>query len=379
MRGGQQQEPNKSLDFFLIIALCAVAIGGLWYFHHAAIVSGLFQFRILQGESVLWLVDALQDLIQYLGFGTPNLDNFELAMDYMANADTAQVDLKQLNIISGFYGSVFVYISVFIGIMTGTYMVMFHALSRYKATYTMSLFCHAEASNWASICPILDKNLVKASLVDGPWAMSLRPLDFARVHQLVYEGATSDGKPVARLKRGEAHQIFSLQMGPLWTNLEGLPPYVLALFACFAAKGNGDNKGMRRMLNQIARSTETGHLDFGGTRELLVKHVQDPRIGRVVGPHAYLYTVMASMLIHARTDGVLATAEFIWLKPLDRRLWYVLNSVGRQTPFCEVAGPIAHLKIEDRLRRAIKVPMVGEAVNALEAALGEIIYRSEES
>lgn len=376
MRGGQQQDSNKSLDFFLIVALIAVTIGGLWYFHHAAIVYGLFRFRLLQGESVLFLVDALQDVIHSLGFGTPNLDNFELAMEYMSHADTDQINLNQLNSISIFYGGIFVFISAFLGILSGVYMMMFNALTRYRSTYTMSLFCHAESSNWASISPILDKNLVKASLVDGPWAMSLRPLDFAKMHGLVYEGSTSDGKAVARLKRGEAYQIFCLQMGPLWVNLEGLPPYVLALFACFAAKGNGDNKGMRRLLNQIARSTETGHLDFGGTRELLVKHVQDPRIGRAVSPHAYLYTVMASLLLHARGDGVLATAEFIWLKPLDRRLWYVLNSVGRQTPFCEVAGPIAHLKIEDRLRRAIKVPMVGEAVNALEAALGDIIYQA---
>lgn len=379
MRGGQQQESNKSLDFFLIVALIAVSIAGLWYFHHGVIVDVLFRFRLLQGQGVLWLVDILQDALNYLGVSTPNLDGFELAMDYMSSADVEQVSLDQLNSISTYYGSIFVYISVMLGVASGTYMVMFHALSKYRSIYTMSLFCHEEAVNWAAICPILDKNLVKASIIDGPWSMALRPLDFAKLHDIVYEGTTSDGKSVARLKRGRAYEIFCLQMGPLWANLEGLPPYVLALFAAFSAKGCGNSDGSRRLLDQISRSATTGHLNFGGTRELLVKHVQDPRIGRAVGPHAYLYTVLASLLEFARGDGVLASAEFIWLKPLDRRLWLMLNSVGRQTPFCEIAGPVAHLKIENRLRRAIKVPMVAEAVNALDAALSDIIFQADKN
>lgn len=84
------------------------------------------------------------------------------------------------------------------------------------------------------------------------------------------------------------------------------------------------------------------------------------------------------MLEAARTDGVLATAEFIWLKAVDRRLWYMLNSVGRKTAFPEVAGPFAHWKIEKRLRRPLKVPMVDTAVDAMEEAISEIIYKPDE-
>lgn len=378
MRGGQQQESNRSLDFYLVIAFFVVLMGGLWYAYHPIIVASLFRFRLLQGSYVSSLVDVLQDVLLKFGIERTGLERFEVAIQYMESADPAAVGFNDLMMVSAYYGSFFKYLSAVLGVLTAVYLLMFHALSRYRTTYTMSIFCHEESKNWAAICPVLDKNLVRSSLVDGPWAMALQPLEFARLHGLVYEGATNDGKPVARLHRGKAFEVFALQMGPLWHNLEGLPPYVLALFASFAAKGNGDSKGMRALLNQIARSAESGHLDFGGTRELLVKHVHDPRIGRAVGPHAYLYTVMASMLEYARSDGVLATSEFIWLKPLDRRLWYVLNSVGRQTPFCEVAGPIAHLKVEDRLRRPLKVPVVAEAVEALEIALSEIIYREGE-
>jgi len=87
---------------------------------------------------------------------------------------------------------------------------------------------------------------------------------------------------------------------------------------------------------------------------------------------------MATLLELARTDGVLATAEFLWLKPIDRPLWYMLNSVGRQTAFPEIAGVFAHWVAEKRLDRPLKVPMVEEAVKALEMAMKEIKYEPDE-
>ena len=111
---------------------------------------------------------------------------------------------------------------------------------------------------------------------------------------------------------------------------------------------------------------------------LLFKHVRSKRVGRAVSPHAYLYTVMASMLTLARRDGVLSVSEFLWLKPLDRQLWYVLNNVGRQTAFVEVSAPMAHWMVEKRLRRPLKVPMVEQAVEALDEALANIVINMDE-
>ena len=88
--------------------------------------------------------------------------------------------------------------------------------------------------------------------------------------------------------------------------------------------------------------------------------------------HAYLLTVLASLLEASREDGVVPTAEFLWLKPIDRRLWYMLNSIGRQTPFCEVGGPFAHWRAEKAMGRRCLVPMIDEAIKALEIAIKEV-------
>jgi intracellular multiplication protein IcmP len=109
----------------------------------------------------------------------------------------------------------------------------------------------------------------------------------------------------------------------------------------------------------------------------LHKHESSKLVQEVLSKHAYVLTMMAAMLLLARTDGVQASADFLWLKPIDRRLWYMLNTVGRQTPFVEVAGPFAHWVAEREIGRKLLIPMVEEATNALEGSLKEIIYQSE--
>jgi intracellular multiplication protein IcmP len=56
----------------------------------------------------------------------------------------------------------------------------------------------------------------------------------------------------------------------------------------------------------------------------------------------------------------------------------MLNSIGRQTAFTEIAGPFAHWLAERRLERKLSVPMVDEAVNALDTALKDVLYVPDE-
>jgi intracellular multiplication protein IcmP len=152
----------------------------------------------------------------------------------------------------------------------------------------------------------------------------------------------------------------------------------LALFAVFAARNAGDTKAAAELLAHISASVTT-KLNFSGAATLCKKHEKTKTVQRITQTHAYTLTVMASMLEAAREDGVQASADFLWLKPVDRRLWYMLNTIGRQTPFVEVAGSFAHWLAEKQVGRRLLVPMVEEATNALELALKEILYRPDEA
>ncbi len=228
-------------------------------------------------------------------------------------------------------------------------------------------------------------DLVKTDIDIGPWAMALAPMPFCKKNNLLIEHKRPIVEGMARkewnkievtLKRGLANKLFATQLGPLWGGTSRLPPHMKALFAIFAARLNGDGKAMD-LLKQLNISCTT-KLNFKGIDELCKKHESSKLVQQIIKSHAYVLTVMAAMLVGARQDGVQASADFLWLKPVDRRLWYVLNTVGRQTPFCEVAGVFAHWVAEREMGKALIVPMIDEATNALEKALSEIIYKPDE-
>jgi len=230
-------------------------------------------------------------------------------------------------------------------------------------------------------------DLVKMDIDQGPWAMAMTPVQFCRKHKLLEEFRRGRQEGVSRrdadrvevnLKRGEANKVFALQLGPKWEGYSRLPPYAKALFAAFVARVNADSKAAATILLQLNRSSVSRKLDLTGVDALYKKHENTKLVQKILNSHAYVLTMMAAMLTAARLDGVQATADFLWLKPLDRRLWYVLNTMGRQTPFVESAAAYSHWLAERDAGRKLVIPMVEGATNALELALKSMVYHPEE-
>ena len=257
----------------------------------------------------------------------------------------------------------------------------------FKRVYDMGTLANLEQVNWPQITPVLKLKLNKQDIDKGPWAMAMTPMQFCKRYKLLdeYKAQPKEGslqkdrnRIEVALKRGKANKIFSMQLGAIWPGLDKVPPHIRALFAVFAARHAGDSKAAADLLAKISASS-LKKLDFSGVDALCKKHQDTKNTQRIMQSHGYILTVMASMLEAAREDGVQASADFLWLKPIDRKLWYMLNTVGRQTPFVEVAGPFAHWLAEKNLGRRILVPMVEEATNALELVLKEVVYRPDEA
>lgn len=255
---------------------------------------------------------------------------------------------------------------------------------RYKKKYTMESLARQEAEVWPQINPVLDQNIEDADIDNGNWAMALSPLGFCKQYKLISiavelpTGVLSKG-PVFHmvLDKPRTNRLFAAQLGRLWQGPEALPLHRRALLAAIIARGCRDTQAARDLLQQINRSSEGGKLDkldFTGADALWKKHINSREVSDIIKQHAYESTVFMALLLFARQDGVFASADFLWLKPLDRKFWYYLNNVGRQTAFCEAAGVHAHYLAECALRRPLGVPMVQEATKALDAALSDIIY-----
>jgi hypothetical protein len=63
--------------------------------------------------------------------------------------------------------------------------------------------------------------------------------------------------------------------------------------------------------------------------------------------------------------GVLASAQFLWLRGVDRELWYACNNLGRRTFHSEGAGALAHFMAEDAAGKALPIPRLETALIAL--------------
>lgn len=367
--GAAQGQDEGSMGILWIIAACLVFGYLIWYLFKVQIIHGYFQLK-------LWEID-------FISIFTQRLQDVRL---FILNSDAAKVTFDEVLAVGNAVGS-YLRIPIVI-ICLGLALTIYFANSTrlYKRTYSMGDLAELEKVNWPQITPVLGLELNKQDINKGPWAMAMTPMQFCKRHKLLEEYKVQPKEGMTRkemnrievaLKRGHANKLFSIQLGTLWQGIDKLPIHARALFAVFAARYHSDGAAATKLLNQLS-ATSASKLDFTGVDELLKKYQDHKAIQRLIHSHAYVLTVMASMLELAREDGVQASADFLWLKPIDRKLWYMLNTVGRQTPFVEVAGPYAHWIAEKQMGRRLLVPMVEQATNALEIALKEMIYQPDE-
>jgi intracellular multiplication protein IcmP len=243
-------------------------------------------------------------------------------------------------------------------------------LQRFKRVLSMQTLKESEQRLWPYIAPMVNVNLMKESFDSGPYAMAMKPYDFAIKYHLLQEE-----KNVDSLDRKKAEKLFISQLGKPFSGFDRLRKHEQALLAIFAANGLGDKDGAMAAINAIAVSAAKVGIkkmpDFSSAQPLF-KYVDDPKVQEVIKKHAYVYTLLAQMQEFARITGVFPPSYYIWLKPRDRTLWYTLNCVGRQVAFVEVAGIFGHWRAEQIASHKLDAPYVTKAVDGLERALGEV-------
>lgn len=261
-----------------------------------------------------------------------------------------------------------------------------HIGMRFNKIYNMDRLMQQEKENWPQISPVVDLDLMEMDIQAGPWAMSMNPMQFCRHYKLLELELIPDRKAAWRAEgvvkatvlKDKTTEVFTNQLGPLWQGVDKLPPHVKAIYAVFLARAEHDQDAAIAYLNILARGAAKGVMDYSLTESYIKKYGKCRAAQRCLQRHAYIVTVMASMLELARTDGVLASADFLWLKPVDRKLWYMLNNVGRQVAVPEIAGAFAHWIAEKQMARPLSVPMVDEATRALELAVSNTVYIPED-
>lgn len=376
MNAGSGQGNDSIGSFFWGLVLIIGGTIALWLWKHEIIVAIILAVRLFEMSAIGWFVQGYSHLANWLDLPTPTLNHsFDWWRTFVAaHPDKSKMTFEVVTEISTDVGKWLRVPVILILAALGSMIYFRKGTSRFSRSYSMDSFKKAEADHWPAITPVVNLNLVKQDLNEGPWAMAALPLDYCQKHQLLTIKVVDGVKRWATVK-GAVHRQFVLQLGPLWGGpIEKMPIHVQALVVIFVTRAERDFETSTKLIKQISGSSGSGKLNFTGVKELVQKNKQSKAIRFLEKRHAYTATMLASLIEFARASGVLATSEILWLKPLDRRLWYMLNSVGRQTPVVEVAGLFAHWLAEKKLKRGLKTPMVKEAVTALDVTVADILY-----
>lgn len=374
----QQNATDQTANFFWYLVILAVGAGVLWWVGGKYIVSTLFWVRHYEVDFINFILTLWNRLATELHWPTVNLTDLNLIQSFMSVTPATAVKFKQVTAISTVVGKWLRYPVIVILLVLATFLYFRHGTMRFQQVYTMESLKKCEVQNWPQIQPIMSLDLLKTDLDTGPWAMAKTPLDFCKQHDLLRIVERQDSRRGWSIKAGPAERLLVMQIGPLWSGVQHLPIHIRALVAIFVSKVHRDHETSTRLIDQIAVSAGHGRLNFSGVDDVIKKYESSKIIKWLERRHAFVSTLLASLLEICRADGVLATAEFLWLKPIDRRLWYMLNSVGRQTAVVEISGAFSHWLAEKKLQRALRTPMVKEAVNALEIAVNDILYVHED-
>lgn len=378
MYPSQQNATDHTANFFWLLVLICLGLLGVWWLRPQWIVVPVFWLRHIELDFLIFMGGFWNDAAKYIHFPVVPMHDLVELKQLVVNTNPQTLDFREFESINALMGHWLRWPTMMILLVLAVIAYFRHATMMFRQRHNMNSLKELEAENWPQIHPVLSLDLVKEDLEKGPWAMAKTPLDYCKEQQIV-KTQEKDGKTVWAIEKGPATRLFTMQLGPLWKDLFNLPIHVKALIVIFIARAHRERDVAKRFLSQIATSAASGKLDFTGVNEQLI-HYQNSKVLRWLRPrHAYVRTMMAGLLEIARANGVLATAEFLWLKPVDRKLWYVLNSVGRQTSVIEVSGVFAHWQAEKALGRAMTTPMVKEAVKALDFCVQNILYVSGEN
>lgn len=372
--GGQQQNGTGSMDILWISAFLVLLIAYVWYAHSDFVLAFVYKVNYLK----LLLIEKVLLFIQSIAILDVSDELVRISSEFQTIKSllATNADLEVLRDTTILVNMNFTYPYAVLACIYILFLLCISKSNSFKKKFNMKSLRKQEIQNWpyASCVPI---NLVHKDINKGPWAMSKQIIPMLIEKNLVIQQPVYGEVKLTVIDK-KVYSMFVRQMGGYWTGkLDCMPNYAKALFAIFAAKGNGDDESARKLIDQIAVSAASGKLNFSGSTMMIAKHIRSRGVGIAVSPHAYLLTAMASLLEYARTGGVVAMAEFIWLKKIDRKLWYMLQSVGRQTPFVEVAAAYAHWIVEKRIRRPLKVPVIDQALIATIAAVKEVKYNPD--
>lgn len=382
MAGGQQAENTlheNAMGWAILGVVIAVLVWIFWYFN-APEVRNIIRW-IRYGE--MWVISLFLDLWQVVGLHDGDYKftyngqthNWKELFEYVPTLNKAELQNYHLGYFSAMTMGLMKYVFVGTCALGALWCIFSGPRTHYRTRLGLEGLIHRQAANFPVISPFTEFNPAQqpprppGSPVPAElplFAEALGPEEWLAFYQI----PAPDGK----IDETAAAKAFQKQLIGRWKGWKALKPYQQILLASFCLKASRKRDAADQMLGRLAEcwSAKKG-LQINRDRKLLnearkilkTKGLAAGTLG-ACNKHAFVTTAMAGALTYARNEGgVLAPAQFVWLRAHDRSLWYPLNNLGRHSYHMEALGAMSHFKAERLTQRPIPVPKMEGAVQMI--------------
>ncbi len=356
------------IKFFLILGTIISVSIVTWIYLHVQISSGIRWIRVGQIYIINLFSDHLKDLQQQLIYLEPS-----------------QISVRYIIFMTEWVMNFF---KIPITVILALYAVASIFLdfdSKFTRKFGLEKLIEEHAKAFPVTTPITKFNPIKSGFrtLGDPVPSQMKSFAEALAPEewVAYKAIPM---PNNELELSTTRQCFLEQLGRRWRGVNKADHYVKALYVAFSMKANGLRRESDDFLSELAKcwSPKTGLRFSKPVRKIMKEHIDNPKTGRLMGKialrHAFTTTAMLRLLQEAREKGgVLASAQFIWLRDIDRNLWYALNNLGRNAVHIESAGAMAHYRAENSVNRPIPNPRFKPAIEGLVAYLKENGYTGQ--
>lgn len=422
-----QRRSNETFGAILFLAVIAIIVVSLfykvpWYHMQETLFSGLNWLPDMVSKWMFfWIDDAherIQAIYEDLQYHRQDYEGYYFS-DGIGSRKRGQIDHSIFTMILPYV------VLPMVGLIIKEMLRKKSPLAKPGQKGAMYKYAQAQKEIFPYIKPVVNimEKMVKNPNLDDDWyALPSIPLDLFKKWDVLREIKENTRKRLLtvrerqrfRLDKRKTHGILRENIGPTFNGLESLPfdyQCVLAVIVPYLYGQTGESRLRNRRLNDYYEvGAKRSKIQDKAMRKALEKDVSefvaqykddfqrpyfdsqefedpyDPALDTLKGialeddllnkgrdmvkdvllRHAYVKTVIWGLYFRSWCYGVLSPSEMLWVKYIDRDLWFVISQSGRLSSFTEVSGAWAHYLTEDTYGFRMIMPCVDEGIRGVD-------------
>lgn len=324
------------------------------------------------------------------------------ALDKLAKIDPASLDWERMARILNYAGSWLRWPCVIILAVLALWTAITGSVDKLRRKFNMESLLVNNVKNFPCLAPVVGKGkyLISPDSYDkGLWKVARSPVQFALENEIMtyangevcpLDHALQNGLASNEMKafgkcvfvKSQAKNALWHQLGERFTGFLNLSPVRKTLVYAFVQYALGNKKHCMEILDAMSVSymEKDGNADnplladtdfIANLNKLDAEWKEFSARPRIARHLAFELPLIMAVLNETRKKGVLASSQFLWLRPMDRPLWYALNQCGGRAAWPEGLAAWAHYQAEELEKSTLDEPHIDAAIASLEKALAD--------